>query len=91
MAHEKLAQAIVREIPAPFIGRFLDSFSNIKLANANGNGCGNGCGNSCIDAVGFALDRYGQAGVSAHELEAAHKDAAGLRAAVDSAVTRAFK
>lgn len=91
MAHEKLALAIAREIPAPFIGRFVDSFGASKLANANGNSCGNGCGSGCIDGVGFTLDRFGQAGVASHELEAAHKDVAGLRAAIDTAVTRAVK
>jgi hypothetical protein len=91
MAHEKLAQAIVREVPAPFIGRFLEAFQKVKLANANGNGCGNGCGNSCIDGIGFSLDRFGHAALGGQELEAAHKDVAGLRAAVDAAVSRALK
>lgn len=91
MAHEKLAEAIAREIPAPFIGRFLESFRNIKLANANGNGCGNSCGNSCIDGVGFVFDRYGHAGLTAHDLEAAHKDANGLRASIDTIVTKALR
>ena len=91
MAHEKLAEAIVREIPAPYIGRFLDSFRGNKLSNANGNGCGNACGNSCIDGVGFVVDRYGHAGLTAHDLEAAHKDGQALHAAVVSIVNRVVK
>jgi hypothetical protein len=91
MAHEKFAQAIAREIPAPYIGRFLESFHGVKLANANGNGCGNACGNSCIDGVGFVVDRYGHAGLSAHELEAAQKDIRGLRASIDSEIGRSLK
>jgi len=90
MAHEKLAQAIAREIPAPFIGRFLESFEKAKLANANGNGCGNSCGSGCIDGVGFTVDRYGYAGLSAHDLEAAQKDVAGLRAALQSTMTKSL-
>ena len=91
MAHEKFAKAIAREIPAPFIGRFLETFNGAKLANANGNNCGNACGNSCIDGVGFVIDRYGHAELSAHEIEAAQKDMQGLRASVDAAITRSLK
>lgn len=91
MAHEKLAQAIIREVPAPFIGRFLETFRGSKLANANGNNCGNACGNSCIDGTGFVFDRYGQAGLTAHDLEAAHKDVGALHTAINSAVAQAIK
>ena len=91
MAHEKLAEAIAREIPAPFIGRFLESFRGSKIANANGNGCGNACGNSCIDGIGFVFDRYGHAGLTAHDLDAAHKDVHGLRTSVDTVVNKALK
>ncbi len=91
MAHEKLAQAIAREIPAPYIGRFLESFNGAKLANANGNNCGNACGNSCIDGVGFVIDRYGHAGLTAHDLEAAQKDIHGLRASIDTTIARSLK
>jgi len=88
MAHDKLAEAIVREIPAPYIGRFLDSFQKIKLANANGNGCGNACGNNCIDGIGFVFDRYGHAGLTDHDLEAAQKDIGGLRSAIHGSVAK---
>lgn len=91
MAHDKLALAIAKEIPAPFIGRFLDAFGRNSVANANGSGCGNGCGAGCIDGTGFLLDRFGQAGLGKSDLEAALKDGAGLRSAVDAAVTRALK
>ncbi len=89
MAHEKLAEMIIREVPAPFIGRFLDSFRGSKLAN--GNGCGNSCGNSCVDGTGFVFDRYGHAGLDARELEAAHKDINGLHTAIKSAITATIK
>lgn len=91
MAHDRFADVVAREIPAPFIGRFLEAFHNVKLANANGNGCGNACGNSCIDGVGFTFDRYGHAGLSHAELEAAQKDLRTVRSAIDGAVTRALK
>jgi hypothetical protein len=91
MAHEKVALAIAREIPAPFNGRFLDSFHQNAISRANGNGCGNGCGNNCIDAVGLAFDRFGQSGLTHEELEAAHKDSRALRAAMETTVTRALK
>ena len=91
MAHEKFAQAIAREIPAPFIGRFLEAFHGSQVANANGNGCGNGCGAGCIDAMGFSFDRFGQSGVTRQEVESAHKDTQGLRTALDSVVSRSVK
>lgn len=91
MPHEKVANAIVKEIPAPFIKRFLDGFAGSTVANANGSGCGNGCGNGCVDGTGITVDRFNQADISARELESAHKDVAGLRAAVSSAVSSAVK
>jgi hypothetical protein len=91
MAHDRLADAIVREIPAPFIGRFLESFEKVKLANANGNGCGNACGNSCIDGIGFVFDRYGQSGLTEHDLIAAQKDIGGLRSSIHGSLGRVLK
>lgn len=88
MTHDKLAEAIMREIPAPYIGRFLESFQKIKLANANGSNCGNACGNNCIDGVGFVFDRYGHLGLTERDVEAAQKDIGGLRAAIHGGIAK---
>ena len=90
MAHEKVARAILREIPAATITRFVQSFTTADLV-ANGNGCGNACGNNCVDGVGLVLDRYGHGGFSTKELTKAQSDAAGLRAAIRKEATRLLK
>jgi hypothetical protein len=81
MAHEKLAKAIVREIPVTALNRFIDNFGKLG-PRANGDACGNGCGNNCVDGIGLVVDRWGQAELGAHEIGAAQKDLHGLKAAV---------
>jgi hypothetical protein len=86
MAHDKLAEAIVREIPAPYIGRFLDSFQKIKLANANGNGdravvkdyaevYGQAYGDAVVQDRAVVYGQiYGSATASDHEVVYGSKD-----------------
>jgi hypothetical protein len=88
-AHEKVAQAILREIPVASLDRFLTDFRSPN-AVANGSGCGNGCGAGCLDGTGLTFDRFGQSGISRRELESAHKDLSALKGALRAEVVKAI-
>ncbi len=90
MAHEKVARAILREIPITAIGTFVQGFKKGDWA-ANGNGCGNACGNNCRDGIGQVLDRYGHAELDIKELKTAQRDAAGLQDAIRKEAVRILK
>ena len=90
MAYEKVARAILREIPVATIGRFVQTFKKADLA-ANGNNCGNACGNNCVDGIGLVLDRYGHGEFDIKELRQAQRDATGLQDAIRKEATRILK
>ena len=81
MAHEKIAKAILREIPVTALSRFIDNFGKLG-PRANGDACGNGCGNNCVDGFGLVFDRFGQAEIGANEMASSQKDVHSLKAAV---------
>lgn len=73
----RLAAGISREIPAEYIGLFLDRFQASALKNSVvtscGCGCGGGCGPSCGDCHshgcdGESIDRHGHLGLTEQEL-----------------------
>lgn len=85
MAHETIAQAVLREIPLTRLSRFLDEFGDPNPV-ANGAGCGNGCGAGCLDGFGLTFDRYGHSRIPADELINAQRDVSGLKDAIRSEV-----
>lgn len=90
MPHEKIARAIVREVPVMAIGELLQGMADPTTPLAAGNGCGNGCGGNCRAPVGLSFDQFGHAEISENELAAAAKDVDGLRAALKSAISKSF-
>lgn len=89
MSVDKVASAIVKEVPTGSINNFLGAFAKQTASDSNGTGCGQGCGAGCTDGVGLVFDRYGHSGISTSELQSAVKDAPGLRAAVATQLNKA--
>lgn len=90
MAYERVARAILREVPVTSIGAFVTNFKRGDWA-ANGNNCGNACGNSCRDGIGQVLDRYGHAELDIKEIKTAQRDSAGLQEALRKEAARILK
>jgi hypothetical protein len=89
----KIASALLREVPIAHLNRFLSEFGgNPKaIGDACGNGCGSGCGSGCIDGGGLIFDRFGHAEISKTELEQAKKNIAGLKESFAKEVSRFLK
>ena len=90
MPHEKIAKAIVREVPVMAIGELLKGLEDPTTPLAAGNGCGNGCGGNCRAPVGLSFDQFGHAEIGEDELAAASRDIGGLRDALKAAITSSF-
>ncbi|MBF9049546.1 hypothetical protein GTA62_01065 [Roseobacter sp. HKCCD9010] len=90
MPHEKIARAIIREVPVMSIGELLKGLDDPTTPLAAGNGCGNGCGGNCRAPVGLSFDQFGHAEISEDELLKASKDAAGLRDALKAQIASSF-
>jgi len=88
VAHEKVAAAMIRELPASQIRLFFKNFAPAKFGEDAGNVCGAGCGGGCHDATGVVFDRFGNSGVSAADLQAVKGDMAGFKVAVTQAITK---
>ena len=86
MAYEKIAGAIIREVPVTNIAALIKGLQDPITPLANGGGCGQGCGAGCKAPLGLAFDEFGHTGITAMELQSAANDPDGLMAAVRDAI-----
>jgi hypothetical protein len=88
LAHERIATAIVKEVPITSISALIKGFNDPISPLANGSGCGNGCGNNCRSPLGLHFDEFGQAGIPNDEFMAAVRDPEGLVTAIKDQINK---